>query len=210
MAGVVQLTILYRPISLASDMQNHTVTSPSVLRKTVLFTLVGTAAWIALIFLAPFLRSANSPWHVLIYGIFSPTCHQIDSRCLQFFGAPLAVCARCLGIYLGILAGTLVFLYKMATYPPLPQAKTFVMITCPLILDGLGNLFGIWQSPHLLRLGIGALWGCILPFYFIPGLAEALSGRSRIIRLKRRHERPKINRTSDGEEERWISKDLAC
>ncbi len=181
---IVRLTNLQRLNSLSSDMRNHSAAFSTILRKSVILTLFGIAIWIALIFLAPFLRSVDSPWQILVYAIFSPTCHQIDSRCLLFFGSPLAVCARCLGIYLGILFGALFFLYKIPTSPPLPQAKTFVLLTCPMVLDGLGNLFGIWHSPHFLRLGVGALWGSMLPFYFIPGLADALSKRSRIIHLK--------------------------
>jgi uncharacterized membrane protein len=165
-------------------MQNTPAASPKVLRRTAYFTLAGATIWIVLIFLAPFLRSVNSRGQVLFYAIFSPTCHQIDSRCFLFFGFPLAVCARCLGVYLGILLGTLLFSLKMASSPPLPQTRTFVLLTCPLVLDGLGNLFGIWYSPNLFRLGVGALWGGILPYYFIPGLADALSKKPRTIHLK--------------------------
>ena len=165
-------------------MQNTAAPSLKALRRTAYFTFAGAAIWIGLIYLAPFLRSLNSRWDVLLYSIFSPTCHQIDSRCFFVFGFPLAVCARCLGVYLGILCGVLLYL-KQRPFPlPMPRTKTFVLLTSPLVLDGLANLFGIWYSPNLLRLGVGALWGGILPYYFIPGLADALSKKSRIIHLK--------------------------
>jgi uncharacterized membrane protein len=41
----------------------------------------------------------------LIFLFFSPVCHQDPERSFWIFGAPVAVCARCLGIYLGAAAG---------------------------------------------------------------------------------------------------------
>lgn len=42
---------------------------------------------------------------LLIFLFFSPVCHQDPARSLWLFGGPVAVCARCLGIYLGAAAG---------------------------------------------------------------------------------------------------------
>jgi len=38
---------------------------------------------------------------------FSLVCHQLPDRSFGIFGAPIAVCARCLGIYLGSALGLL-------------------------------------------------------------------------------------------------------
>lgn len=38
---------------------------------------------------------------------FSIICHQRPERCFWIFGAPVAVCARCLGIYVGAAIGLL-------------------------------------------------------------------------------------------------------
>lgn len=57
--------------------------------------------------LAPWMESHQwtaGPWLRLGYR---PTCHQIPSRCLDLGDGPLAVCARCAGLYLGGLAGML-------------------------------------------------------------------------------------------------------
>ncbi len=148
------------------------------------FTLAGTVIWLILIFMAPFLRSFDSQWNVLIYGLFSPTCHQIESRCFFVFGSPLAVCTRCLGIYLGFFSGTLLFILQKPSPLGLPRARTFLLLTIPLALDGLANFLGIWHTPNLLRLGIGALWGILLPYYFISGVADALSKKTQTIHLK--------------------------
>ncbi len=72
-------------------------------------TLAGVLLWIAAIFFAPYLKSQTSEWNRLIYAVFSLICHQIPSRCFYVYGYPLAVCARCLGVYFGFLTGTVFY-----------------------------------------------------------------------------------------------------
>ena len=146
--------------------------------------LVSVSAWIALIALAPYLKSTGSPWSSLVYAVFAPTCHQIDSRCLHIFGFPMAVCARCLGIYLGFFGGTCLFPWLGSDHPRLPQPRTFVMFTLPIALDTSGNILGLWHTSSPLRLALGISWGLILPYYLVPGLVELLGRFPRIFRLK--------------------------
>ncbi len=143
-------------------------------------TVAGLAIWILLIGLAPYLKSLGSGWNRLVYAAFAPTCHQIESRCLTMFGYPMAVCARCLGIYIGFLSGALLFPWwnRRQTNPSLPQIRTFITLTIPIGTDTVGNLLTLWSTPALIRLGLGWVWGMILPFYFIPGLADALTRKS--------------------------------
>ena len=146
--------------------------------------LVSVSAWIALIVLAPYLKSTGSSWSSLVYAVFGPTCHQIDSRCLHIFGFPMAVCARCLGIYLGFLVGTCLFPWLGPVPPRLPRPLTFVIFTLPIALDTSGNILGLWHTSSPLRLAIGISWGLILPYYVVPGLVELLGRFPRIFRLK--------------------------
>jgi len=147
-----------------------------------LVTLIGTLAWLGAIVLAPYLRSRGIPPARFIYFCFSPVCHQIPGRSFSVFGYPMAVCARCLGIYFGFLAG-------MGLYPllrgfskiQLPKMKIFLAVSLPIVADTAGNLLGLWATANLLRLATGILWGTILPFYFVTGLAELASrGKKRI------------------------------
>jgi uncharacterized membrane protein len=56
--------------------------------------------------MAPYLAAAGYSLTALaIAWFFSPVCHQDPARSLWLVGAPVAVCARCLGIYLGAAAG---------------------------------------------------------------------------------------------------------
>jgi len=149
-------------------------------------TLIGIITWIGAIFYAPYLRSQSSPFSGFIYAIFSPTCHQIPSRCFYAFGYPAAVCARCLGIYSGFLLGVLIFpIVKGFSTPIMPKVKTFILISIPIIADTAANILGVWTSTHWVRFIAGILWGFILPFYFLAGLTDYLLCKKR---------RPKQNR----------------
>lgn len=56
--------------------------------------------------LAPYLAVAGySAITLAIVFFFSSVCHQDPARSFWIFGGPVAVCARCLGIYLGAAAG---------------------------------------------------------------------------------------------------------
>ena len=109
--------------------------------------LIGIIAWLGGIFLTPYLKSQYSPLSSFLYAIFSPTCHQIPSRCFNVFGYPLAVCARCLGIYAGFSIGTLIFpaLRGFSTLN-MPKAKTFILFSLPIVMSTAGNFMQIWSK----------------------------------------------------------------
>jgi uncharacterized membrane protein len=136
-------------------------------------TLMGIILWIVAIFYAPYLKSQSSPISGFLYSVFSPTCHQIPSRCVYAFGYPTAVCARCLGIYAGFLLGVLIFpLLKGFSTPAMPKARTFILISIPIVVDTAGNFLGVWMSSGWVRFMTGMVWGLILPFYFLTGITE--------------------------------------
>ena len=141
--------------------------------KVYFFTVLGILVWIGAIFLAPYLKNHSSSLHHVIYAAFSPICHQIESRCFVIYGYPLAVCTRCLGIYFGFLAGTLMYpLIRGFKQIILPQPRTFFLVSAPICLDAAANFTGIWSTVGWMRFLVGAIWGLILPYYFIPGISE--------------------------------------
>ncbi len=136
-------------------------------------TLTGITIWIGAIFGAPYFRSQSSSFSGFLYAVFSPTCHQIPARCFYIFGYPMAVCARCFGIYSGFLLGTLIFpLIKGFSAPAMPKAKTIIFISIPIVIDAGGNLLGIWASSDWIRFLTGTVWGLALPFFFLAGLTD--------------------------------------
>jgi uncharacterized membrane protein len=148
-----------------------------------ILTLIGFAVFLGGIFLAPWLRSRSSVWTGLVYAIYSPFCHQLPERSLSCFGHPLSVCSRCLGIYLGVLGGLLLYpLIRGWRQVRVPAKKAFILLSTPIFLDAGANLIRLWRSPNAVRLATGFLWGLILPFYFITGVVDLLRQR----RKKRR------------------------
>ncbi|MFQ6069703.1 MAG: DUF2085 domain-containing protein [Candidatus Aminicenantales bacterium] len=148
-------------------------------KKKALFgyslTLGSIVFLLALIFLAPFLKSRYESVSALIYSVFSPVCHQIPSRSFFLFGHPLAVCGRCLGIYVGFLVATLTYpIIRSFLQLELPRTRTFVLFSLPIVLDTTGNFLHLWLTPNIPRFFLGFIWGLILPFYFIPGITEML------------------------------------
>jgi uncharacterized membrane protein len=85
----------------------------------------------------------------------------------------MAVCSRCLGIYIGFLAGTFYYpAIRGFSTLSLPKHKTFFLATVPIGIDTIGNFFFLWNTAGWLRLTLGFIWGIVLPLYFITGIAD--------------------------------------
>jgi uncharacterized membrane protein len=140
-------------------------------------SLAGALLWLSAIAAAPLLRSRGSSLSPFLYACFSPLCHQRPERSFFLFGYPLAVCARCTGIYLGSFIGLLAYpLSRGFDAVRLPRTRTLALISSPLALDWAANLLGLWNTGSPLRFVSGWIWGLILPFYFMTGVGE-LVGR---------------------------------
>jgi uncharacterized membrane protein len=61
--------------------------------------LPAAALWTAALIVAPFVDSQA------IYAAAGLVCHQLAERSFHFQAGPVAVCARCLGLYVGGVAG---------------------------------------------------------------------------------------------------------
>jgi len=158
-----------------------------------LLTAAGTAIWLSAIFLAPTLAGRGSAGAArLIYAAFSPVCHQVPGRCFTFHGHPLAVCGRCLGIYAGFAAGLVLYPFVRGfSKLELPSARVFLLLTLPMAMDGAAGILGIWASPIRVRFVTGVVWGTVLPFFFLTGLADFLLARRR--KVARTLEKIRVN-----------------
>ena len=107
------------------------------------------AALVAALSIAAVLASlSRSPW---LYFAFSFVCHQQPERSLWVSGMPLAICARCAGIYLGVLVGLLL---------KLPWRRALLLAALGLMfLDWASEALGLRPAWALLRLLTGGLTG---------------------------------------------------
>jgi uncharacterized membrane protein len=99
-------------------------------------------------------QGASMQWRVL----FRMMCHGRVERCLELFGTPMPICARCTGIYLGLLGGLVLFPFMRWLRERVMRTIAFIAIV-PLGLDGITQLFGFRESVNPLRIATGVIAG---------------------------------------------------
>ena len=87
---------------------------------------------------------------------FRLLCHGMPSRSLAMFGTTMPLCARCVGIYIGMMVG-------LAAYMLLPWLdehllRGFMYVAAvPIAADGITQLLRLRESTNSLRLATGFL-----------------------------------------------------
>ena len=137
--------------------------------------IISILAFCTLIFIAPYTArlGEESSGYLMVskftYGIFHPICHQKPERSFFVFGYPLGVCARCTGIYLGMLILTILYpLAKCMNDNSTPSKYYLIASMIPMALDGGTQLLGMRESFNELRFITGFIFGGALIFYLIP------------------------------------------
>jgi uncharacterized membrane protein len=136
--------------------------------------LAGAAGLVAMIVLAPVLRARGSLLlSQAFYEFFRKACHQMPERSFHVAGYPLAVCARCTGLYVGALAGVAVYplVRSLARADAPPRAWLFAAAV-PTTVDFALGFFHIWENTHWSRFSTALLLGAASAFYIVPGLVE--------------------------------------
>jgi uncharacterized membrane protein len=129
-----------------------------------------------------------------IYQSFSRVCHQLPERSFAVAGHPLAVCARCTGLYAGLAFGVLLFPLARSLRSTETPARLWLFIAAaPTALDFLLGFLGVWPNTHFSRAATGALLGAVAAFFIVPGLVD-LSQMSRRRRSKRANARREAER----------------
>ena len=132
------------------------------------------AFWLALILAAPIAKAnglvgMSSP----IYSFFSYLCHQIDGRSFHVEGEKFAVCSRCFGVYVGLVAGFVAYPFwrRIENIEPLPKLSLFLACV-PAVIDWSLTVFGIWDNTHLTRFLTGGLLGFACGTFIVPSIVE--------------------------------------
>ena len=103
--------------------------------------------------------------------LFRVLCHGIPERCIELFGTPMPICARCTGIYLGMLCGLLVYLCGAAirggAAAPRMAVLHLLLLVAPLAIDGITQAIGLRESTNLLRIVTGLLAGGAFAFWVL-------------------------------------------
>lgn len=143
-------------------------------------------AVLGLTVLAPWARaSGHEALGAGVYMGFSAACHQMPGRSFHLEGFPLAVCARCFGLYAGAAAGALFYpLARGFKRRDAPWRGWLLLAAAPTTVDFALGFFGVWENTHLSRFLTAVLLGAAAAFYVVPAALD-LSYRKSLRRAAR-------------------------
>ena len=81
------------------------------------------------------------------------------------YGYKLGVCARDTAIYLGLLLAPLLYFVTIKQLKKTPHIFYAFLFLIPMGLDGVGQLFGLWESTNLMRLITGFIAGIGIGYF---------------------------------------------
>lgn len=130
--------------------------------------------WMGVIIGAPVAAEyGHSFFAFVVYKSFGYVCHQIPERSFHIFGHSFAVCARCTGIYAGVMTGFLVYpLFRSLRNPESPARIWLLLAPIPTGIDFMFGFTGIWANTHYSRLLTGMILGIGCAFFIVPGLID--------------------------------------
>jgi len=137
--------------------------------------------WVIAIVLPPLLASGGeTALAAPFYKFFSFICHQIPERSFHVLEHQFAVCSRCFGVYLGLLAGLVAYplIRGIDDIEPLPRIWLFASMV-PIAVDWSLGVFGIWENNHASRFTTGLILGFACAVYIMPALVEIVRNFSR-------------------------------
>ena len=106
------------------------------------------------------IKVIGAPWN-FVYSAGDRLCHQKAERSLFIHSNQMPFCVRCTAIWLGLAVGLgfMVF-YRIQ----LNEKFLFVILLgiVPIAVDGVGQLFGFWESTNIIRLMTGLLAGVVV------------------------------------------------
>jgi uncharacterized membrane protein len=123
-------------------------------------------------------RGASMQWRML----FRLMCHGKVERCLELFGAPMPICARCVGIYGGMLLGIVAFWAVPLLREKVMRTVAF-LCAAPLAIDGLTQLSGLRESTNDLRIATGIVAGLAFGLWILSAVERRSGASSHILDL---------------------------
>jgi len=111
-----------------------------------------------------------------VYLFGDATCHQKASRSIFINDNQMPVCARDVGIYLGLTVGTLIFML----FPRRFSFWWLAVVIAPLGIDGILQLLTPYESNNALRLATGSMYGIIIAVFILQSINEIFEVRMRL------------------------------
>ena len=141
-----------------------------------LILLILTILWLGFIVLTPFLVhlwAQHSTFIKIYYFLFKFICHQKSDRSYFLWGTQLPVCARCLGIYGGLVVGLVIYpFFNKLTEHKVPKLKLSLIFILPILMDGIAQSLGLYTSSNIFRTIIGIWFSVGIIFFLLPVLND--------------------------------------
>ena len=109
------------------------------------------------------------PFQKLFY---SNVCHQNAEKSFFCRNAPLLVCARCLGIYLGALFSASILI--LWNHPYILKTRFLILFSIPMLLDVTLLTLNIYNYNKILSSITGFLFGSAVFVYILGGIENLL------------------------------------
>ena len=158
--------------------ENQKSTTTSRLVPAIVTALA--VLWTAGIVIAPWLSAQDSTLGGWLRLVYRPGCHQIADRCLDLGLGPMAVCARCAGLYLG---GTLALVWTLAwNRPSRPRPHWLAVVAVPTVIDFVAGQLGLPSLGNWSRFAVALPLGLVAGLYLGDALIEIV--RANTVRQK--------------------------
>lgn len=134
--------------------------------------LWASIAWTTAVILAPLVHLPA------MYAAAGAVCHQLPERSFHLADAPLAVCARCLGLYIGGVAGLLAggrvgSLSLASSQVTARAARAAVAVSAlPTVATLLAEWFAAWPVGNATRFAAALPLGAAAAFVIANALAH--------------------------------------
>ncbi len=130
--------------------------------------------WCVGIFSEAFIYIYDSTVYLLpfIKGTYSIVCHQDTNKIIHFCGCESFVCARCVGIYIGLLCIAAISIFHKEI--KIIGLRNLLLISLPMILDVFFSSIGFYKYSKYVAFITGFLFGSAVFSYFYNGLNDLL------------------------------------
>lgn len=142
---------------------------------------LGATVALALAAIAPV--ALSDPWSGLLHHGFSGICHQLPERSIHLLGEPIALCHRCTGMLVGLVAGLVVAVAPRADLEAVRSSRQglwLVVAVLPTGIDWVLGATGVWANTPGSRVSTGMIFGIAAGIILAANLLVSRADASRL------------------------------
>lgn len=105
----------------------------------------------------------------VFHSFFGLICHQLPGHSFHLAGEQMALCQRCTAMYVASFLVGIAYVFIRNRLDPL-GFRGLLLLSAPMAVDGLTQLFGLRESTWELRLITGSLFAFGVMWFALPRL----------------------------------------